>query len=233
MRRGGSRIERIYFNQFSVRGGNWFTQGEIDWKRQGPAQFPNLTDDQIGQFPIGYWDIESKRWVIEEWLQKYWPGDSYQDFMNASIQRRTFAPMLPPKEVLTRDGLIMESGLEVMFVGGKINHRNHWKTDQLLGRKMIVWNRHCEWYYSVNGKFVTYGDGYVKVREFASHSSPKSYWVVPCPGDDDFLIPGRNIDTTQAALLIADPSISLVTIDGRRLNPYTPKLPTVEPVMSI
>lgn len=230
MRRGGTRIERIYFNQFAVRGYEWFVQGREIWKRQGPAQFTDLTDEQIERFPIGYFDVQEEKWVIEHWLEQYWPGSSYSDFMNASIARRTFAPMVAPKEVKTRDGLLMEEGLELMFVGGKIHQRYHWSTEALLGRRMIAWCRAARWQYGPDGKFFSYGDRYIKVKERAHPSEPKCWWVVPAPGDDDFLIPGRNADTTHSWLPIQDPEISLVTIDGRRLSPVIQKLPMKTPV---
>lgn len=229
--RNGNKITRIYFNQFSVRGGEWFTKGAESWKRQGPAQFPDLTDQQIAQFPEGYFDVENENWVIERWLEKFWPGDSYQTFMNAAIARRTFAPMLPPAEVQTRDGLLMEPGLEVMFVGGKILHRHHWDTEKLLGRRMIAQCRHGAWYYGEDGKFTTYGNGYIKVRELASHAEPKCWHVLPHPNDGDFVIPGRSIDTTHSWLPIDNPEVSLVAIDGKRLLTMIPKIPEKEPLI--
>ncbi|MBX9936072.1 MAG: hypothetical protein K2Y10_05720 [Burkholderiaceae bacterium] len=230
--RNGSGMDRIYFGQFHVRGGEWFLQGNEGWKRQGPAQFPDLTDAQISQFPNGYFDVKSGEWVIEGvGYKKDWPGDSYKNFMNASLARRTFAPLVPQKEILTRDGLIMEPGLEVMFVGGKLLHRHHWDTEKLLGRRMIAQCRASTWCYGKDGKLTSYGTDYIKVREYASHAEPKCWHVLPHPDDDDFVIQGRGVDTTRSWLPIEDPEVSLVAIDGRRLVTVIPKIPEKEPLI--
>lgn len=230
MRAGGKKIERIYFGLFHVRGGDWWGQ-PVAWQKQGPAQFPYLTDGSLGCFPEGHLDTESGQWVVCAGAARHWPRDLHNQFMDASIRRGTFAPMVPPQEVLTKDGLIAERGLEVMFVGGHVLHRHHWDTSKLLARRMILWHRYGAWNcYDKNGraKIKRYGDRHVPIREYASHAAPLAWCVIPADGAPLFDIPGAAFNTQHSSLYIEDPSKSLVTIDGRRLTQSTPPVPSKE-----
>ncbi|MGQ8880789.1 hypothetical protein ACUTR7_24970 [Delftia sp. NA_296.1] len=202
-----------------------------DWKRQGPAQFRELTDSQRLFFPIGYWDVATQAWVLDPrqkmQVERGWTPQAYSDFMSAALKRRTFAPMRPPAEVLTLDGFIMEENLEVMFVGGKVLHRHHWDTRRLLGRKMIAWHRFGSWHLRGNS-MMSYGDGYIKVLEHGPHSTPLAWCVVPDDEDDPFLIEGRSFVSEFSYLYIEDPGISLMTIDGRRISPVRRPAPQTE-----
>lgn len=202
-----------------------------NWKRQGPAQFPELTDSQILFFPIGYWDVIAGMWVLDPrypvQVERGWTPQTYSDFMRAALKRRTFAPMRPPKDVMTRDGFIMEEHLEVMFVGGKILHRHYWDTSKLLGRRMIAWHRFSAWSFRGN-PMRSYGDDYIKVVEHAQHSAPLAWCVVPYDEGDPFLIEGRNFVCNFSYLYVENPEISLMTIDGRRLSPVRLPAPRAE-----
>ena len=221
-------MERIYFGVFHVRGGDWWCQS-LAWQKQGPSQFPGLTDSQLGQFPSGYLDIESGEWVAGPGAARQWPRDMYGKFMDAAIKRGTFAPMVPPKEVLLKDGFIAERGLEVMFVGGHVLHRHDWDTTRLLGRKMLLWHRDGTWNFydrkTGTAKKFRYGDRHVGIREYASHAKPLAWCVVPAAGERGFEVESACFISEMSRLYIEDPSKSLITIDGRRLFGITPPLP--------
>lgn len=228
--RGTYRITRVYFGPSHIRGGDWWMLSS-DVKRQGPSQFPELTDDQLLFFPAGYWDVDLKEWMLDPrfhaQLARGWDQQAYSAFMSAALERRTFAPMRPPKEVPTRDGFVMEAGLEVMFVGGKVLHRHHWDTAKLLGRRMIAWHRFGALDYR-RSPWRSYGDDYIKVLEHGPHTAPLAWCVIPDDEERPFLIEGRNFVCELSSLYIEDPSVSLMTIDGRRLSPICPPVPYAE-----
>jgi len=234
--RNAQNFTRVYFDQFVVRGNDWWHQPD-QWKRQGPAQFPELSDSQLSMFPEGYWDIEQQQWVrsprlVDALELRGWTEAAYSAFMSAAIKRRTFAPLVPPREVLTRDGFIMEDGLEVIFTGGKLLHRHHWDTSKLLGKRMIAWHRHGAWWLNDTKGIKTYGNSGIKVREFGIHSSPLSWCVVPYD-DEPFVIQSGTPNSTHHYLYIENPSLSLMTIDGRRISASIPAMPKTEPVMPL
>lgn len=198
-------VHRIYFdNSPGLR-------GQSAWEADNPGRF----------LPPGYYDVAAGQWVTTYpgWTQK-----DYAALMAGAVRRKTFAQLLPPRELYTSDGVLMQEGMIVMFTGGQIPRRPHWGTDRLKNKLMIAGKRFA--YMDKPGRVVPTGPMNIPLREYANHNYPKSWTVYPMRKDEFFEIEGRGV-VAQWSFLVVDPSVSLVSVDGgRRFADEVPTDPT-------
>ncbi|TAM36961.1 MAG: hypothetical protein EPN61_15345 [Burkholderiaceae bacterium] len=185
-------LKRIYFNASPG------LRGQVEWQRGNPGR----------SFPPGYFEVATKTWVSQH---SGWTHQDYRDFMIAAVKRKTVAAELPQKEVFTRDGVPMQRGMVVMFVGGQIPGRPGWGTSKLENRLVIAASRIGSWYYGDTGRITSYGSMCVPVREHADHKHPRSWVVLPMREGEAFQIEGRNF-MAEWSFLVVDATASLISV---------------------
>lgn len=207
-------LRRIYFNASPG------LRGQTAWE----------ADNRGRSFPPGYFDIEAKAWVSKH---SGWTHRDYGEFMAAAVRRKTVAAALPTKEVFTRDGVPMERGMVVMFVGGQVPGRPHWGTSRIQNKLMIAAARMGRRYYGEKGRHVSYGSMDLPVWEYADHRHPRSWVVLPMREGEAFQIEGRNF-IVEWSFLVVDATASLISVDGgRRFAEKMPTEPTPRELMLV
>ncbi len=185
-------LRRIYFDASPG------LRGQTAWEADNPGRF----------FPPGYFDV-----IKELWVTTYpgWTQADYSALMQAAIQRGTLAQFLPPRELYTIDGVLMQEGMIVMFTGGPLPGRPHWGTDLIKNKLMICGKRFC--YMDRPGRLRPFGPMNIPVRDYANHRYPKCWTVYPMRDGEYFDIEGRNT-VAQWSFLVVQPDISLISVDG-------------------
>ena len=196
---------RIYFDNSPC------LRGQQAWEADNPGR----------ALPHGYYDISRQLWVT---TYPGWTQADYAALMSNAVKRKTFAEFLPPRDLYTSDGVLMQEGMIVMFTGGLIPRRPHWGTDRLKNKLMIAGTRFS--YLSEPGRQRPFGPMNIPIREYADHRYPKAWIVLPMRADESFEIEGRSL-IAQWSFLVVQPDVSLISVDGgRRFAEEVPASPT-------
>lgn len=230
--KGATSVTRYYINHYRYRGWEWWDKTMLSdkkaWIEKWGEFYPGLTDDHLESgMPEGYWEVERQRWFVSR-TSSYgpWTHDFYDGYMRAAIKRRTLAPVFAPKEVHTVNERILEKGMLCTLIGGEVLNRPHFDMSANIGMTVIALWRHASWHYKDTGLRTSYGAGKVMLREYGRCTEPYAWWITPADEEREFLIPGRNFDTTHKMLPIENPRVSLLALDDSGSRALRRILPT-------